>query len=251
MNAWWRGLLAALLVACIANCGGKEEETPPEEPAAEPAVEMIDYHLGIIKKGPAWTAEETPEVAALQEQHLAHIEHLADSGVLALAGPFGGEFQDENTRSLFIYRVDSREAAWQLAQSDPAVQAGRLKVDIFQWRAPAILTYDDDYEMTEYYLIFYFKGPFFYAPETPPSFLEMLKVQTEKLPEICDSCRIALAGEFPNYENSYSLTGMIIYQAYSREQVDQILNASPAVKATHYLARIFTWYGPSALRMQQ
>ena len=103
--------------------------------------------------------------------------------------------------------------------------------------------------MREYYLSFYYKGPFFYVPETPPSFPEMLQAQTAQLPAICDSCRIALAGEFTDSENSYALTGMIIYQVYTREQADRIIADSPAMRASHYIARLFGWYGPSGLRM--
>ena len=257
MSTLRRWLLLVLLIACTAGCSGKKEDGQTEQPASsngqttESAVEMEDYILGMIKKGAAWMAEETAEVAALQEQHLARIEHLADSGVLVLAGPFIGEFRDENTPGILIYRVDSLAQARRLARSDPAVQEGRLKIDLFRWRAPADLTYDENYEMMEYYLSFYFKGPFFYAPETPPSFPEMLQAQTAQLPAICDSCRIALAGEFTDSENSYALTGMIIYQVYTREQADRIIADSPAMRASHYIARLFDWYGPSGLRMEE
>ena len=84
--------------------------------------------------GPTWTPEKTPEVARIQAKHLAHIQKMVDSGDLLLAGPFldGGEL-----RGMFVFQVGSREEAEELANSDPAVKAGRLRVDVMTWYVKA------------------------------------------------------------------------------------------------------------------
>ncbi|MGH6629799.1 MAG: YciI family protein, partial [Burkholderiales bacterium] len=92
--------------------------------------EMTTYYVGFLYRGPKWTPEETPELRRLQEEHLANIRRLADSGKLLLAGPFtdGGDL-----RGMFVFKVDSMEEAKALSDGDPAVKAGRLRVELHPW----------------------------------------------------------------------------------------------------------------------
>ncbi|HZN04236.1 MAG TPA: YciI family protein, partial [Candidatus Polarisedimenticolia bacterium] len=83
---------------------------------------------------PAWAQPPappaSPERRAIQEGHLANIQRLADAGKLLLAGPFtdGGEL-----RGLFVFQVASLEEAKAMCDSDPAVKAGRLRVELHPW----------------------------------------------------------------------------------------------------------------------
>ena len=109
---------------------------PPETerrnlPAAQPAkVEMLTYYMGFLKKGAKWTPEVTPETTRIQEQHLAHIRKSADSGKLILAGPFA---DNGDIRGVLVYKTASLEEAKAIAEQDPAVQAGRLSVEMHPW----------------------------------------------------------------------------------------------------------------------
>ena len=104
-----------------------------EEPkAVPPPFEMESYQLVLLKRGPAWTPERTPETAALQEKHLAHLGRMSEEGVMLLAGPFGDQ-ADESLRGACIYRVASVDEARRLASEDPAVKAGRLQVEVVTW----------------------------------------------------------------------------------------------------------------------
>ena len=103
------------------------------EPAkAAPRTEMTTYYVGLLYRGPEWTAEETPEVRRIQEGHMANIRHLAETGKLLLAGPFS---DDGNLRGMFVFKVDSLEEAKALSDADPAVKAGRLVVELHPWYA--------------------------------------------------------------------------------------------------------------------
>jgi uncharacterized protein YciI len=52
---------------------------------------------------------------------------------LVVAGPFG----DKGTlRGIFVFRVGSLDEARKLSETDPAVQAGRLALDIHPWLVP-------------------------------------------------------------------------------------------------------------------
>ena len=91
---------------------------------------MMTYYVAFLRRGPAWTPEQTDETRRIQSEHLAHISAMAASGDLVLAGPFA---DDTDLRGMFVFKVDSLEKAEALAQADPAVKAGRLKVELHPW----------------------------------------------------------------------------------------------------------------------
>ena len=66
------------------------DRTPEARPEGMPE-DMEILFLGLLRRGPIWTPEVTPEVEALQEAHLANIERMRRSGELLVAGPFGDD----------------------------------------------------------------------------------------------------------------------------------------------------------------
>ena len=123
----WLVPLVACLNAWSAVAGQDTAESPPR---------MAEYFVGLIYRGPTWSPEVTQEVQELQAAHLSNIDRLVESGEMVLAGPFG---DDGDIRGLFFYNVDSLEAAQALVESDPAVKAGRLRVELHPWWGPASL----------------------------------------------------------------------------------------------------------------
>jgi uncharacterized protein YciI len=100
----------------------KDRMKKPNQP-----VKMKPHILCILKKGPAWTAETTPETAKIQEGHMANIRHMAELGDLALAGPLAGA---EELRGIFVFRIDSEEKVKTLVAEDPAIKTGRLALEL-------------------------------------------------------------------------------------------------------------------------
>ena len=96
-------------------------------------VNMTTVYLGFLKRGEKWTPEKTPATEALQKAHLANINRLAETKKLVVAGPFG---DNTNLRGIFVFRVASLEEAKALAETDPAVQAGRLVIEMHPWLVP-------------------------------------------------------------------------------------------------------------------
>jgi uncharacterized protein YciI len=95
--------------------------------------EMSEYYWGFLVKGDTWRPVRTPETDSLQVNHLAHITRTAESGKLVIAGPVGGS---ETIRGILVYKTESIEEARAFAEADPAVQAGRLAVQLFAWHVP-------------------------------------------------------------------------------------------------------------------
>ena len=116
-----RWTLAALLLLPSLPAFVAAEEAKPE---------MTTYYFGMLIRGPKWSPEETPERAELQKQHLAYMDGMYEKGRLLIAGPLT---DDGTIRGLVVYKAASIEEARSLAEGDPAVKAGRLKIEIHPW----------------------------------------------------------------------------------------------------------------------
>jgi uncharacterized protein YciI len=100
---------------------------------ASSPTKMMTAYLAFLVRGPRWTAEKTPATEELQKAHLANIVRLAEMKKLVVAGPFG---DDGQLRGIFVFRVDTLAEAKALTETDPAVKAGRLTLDLHPWQVP-------------------------------------------------------------------------------------------------------------------
>ncbi|WP_447925171.1 aromatic amino acid lyase [Georgenia muralis] len=72
---------------------------------------------------------------ALHHAHLAHLAELGRRGIIAANGPLLDQ-SDATLRGMSVYTVDVAEAR-RLAEQDPAVRAGRFRVDVARWAVGA------------------------------------------------------------------------------------------------------------------
>jgi uncharacterized protein YciI len=93
----------------------------------------VIYYFAFLKRGPKWTPESTPETHALQAAHMAHIQSMAATGKLVIAGPFS---KAPPYAGVFVFKVGSLEEAKSLAEADPTVKAGRLVAEVHPWSIP-------------------------------------------------------------------------------------------------------------------
>src|SRR5689334_12910140 len=100
--------------------------------AAKP-LKLVQMYFTFLTRGEKWTPEKTPATEEIQKGHMANINRLAQMKKLIAAGPFG---DDGRLRGIFVFRVASMDEAKALTASDPAVQAGRMAMDIHQWMVP-------------------------------------------------------------------------------------------------------------------
>lgn len=125
-----RPLLAVLAVILATPAVSAAGEADAGEPGFVPEA-FETYTLVMLRKGDAWTAEAIPETEANQTQHLAHLGELWKAGRIVVAGPFDGQ-DDDSFRGMCLYRASPEEAR-RLAEADPAVQAGRLRIEVMTW----------------------------------------------------------------------------------------------------------------------
>lgn len=95
---------------------------------------MTICYVFLLRKGPLWTADDTPEINALQEAHLANYRRLEAIGKLIVTGPFLDAFAlSGELRGMGILRTESFDEAYDLISTDPMVKVGRLIFDLHPW----------------------------------------------------------------------------------------------------------------------
>ncbi|MGB3467428.1 MAG: YciI family protein [Cyclobacteriaceae bacterium] len=105
---------------------------------------MKKYVMALLKSGPNRSSDST-EAADLQAAHMANISRMAKEGKLVLAGPFldGGTL-----RGIYIFNVETVAEAEALTNSDPAIQAGSLEMELKEWYGSAALMMMNDLHPT-------------------------------------------------------------------------------------------------------
>lgn len=129
-------LVSAILIVTGASSALAQGNVPSVPNLPQPI--MTTYVVGVIRRGPSWGSGTADDAQRIQEGHMANIRKMASTGKLIIAGPF----EDRDVRGLFIFGVDSEDDARALLRDDPAVESGRLIVDLYQWFAPAGLSTD-------------------------------------------------------------------------------------------------------------
>jgi uncharacterized protein YciI len=90
---------------------------------------MQQYFMVFLKSGDIKSKDST-EAAELQKQHLAHLNRMASEGYASLIGPFG---DDGEIRGIVVYNTPTQKEADSLANLDPLVKAGHLKIEVHPW----------------------------------------------------------------------------------------------------------------------
>jgi myo-inositol-1(or 4)-monophosphatase len=115
---------AMLEVLAMADSGRPSSKGDPP-----PEFEMRTYVLCLIYRGPT-PAADPEQSKELFRGHMANIARLHEEGKLILAGPM---MDKTDLRGIFLFDLESVEEARKLCESDPAIQAGSLRVELHPW----------------------------------------------------------------------------------------------------------------------
>jgi uncharacterized protein len=136
-------LLCLAIIGCAPTVGPALQDDAPSSGYDAALAERLGadeygmrrYVMAFLVAGPN-RDQDAATAQALQAGHMATIRRLADEGKLVLAGPFldGGEL-----RGIYIFNVETVEEAEALASTDPAIQAGRLALQLHPWYGTAAL----------------------------------------------------------------------------------------------------------------
>jgi len=154
MNTLHKQLVSALvllLIFTIVSCNRAEQidvSTDLNQEQAEPIYDeklaselgadnygMKQYVIAFLKAGPNRDMDED-EAIKIQRAHLDNIRRMAESGDLVLAGPF---MDDGEISGIYLFNVSTIEEARSLTETDPAIEAGRLQMELHPWYGSAAL----------------------------------------------------------------------------------------------------------------
>lgn len=148
-------LFLALLSTMMWACENKVEETTTiqsettynaKKAKAYGADEygMKKYVIAFLKRGPNRDRPKE-EADALQKAHMENINRMAEEGKLVVAGPFLG---DGDLRGIYIFDVSTLAEAEALTNTDPAIKAGSLVLELKEWYCSAALMAVNDIHNT-------------------------------------------------------------------------------------------------------
>lgn len=94
---------------------------------------MRKYVMAFLRSG-SNRDQDAETSRKLMQGHMDNIGRMAKEGKLALAGPF----MDNGTmRGIYVFNTDSLEEAKKWTETDPAIQAGRLEMELHPWYGSA------------------------------------------------------------------------------------------------------------------
>jgi uncharacterized protein YciI len=135
--------LSIVIASVLVACGAAPAARPAAPAPAAKKFAMRSYTFVLLKRGPAWSAAETPETKQIFEGHMANIVAMGKAGKLVLAGPFDAPADDATAYAgLFLLDVASDDEARALLAGDPAIKSGRLIPELRSWYGPVGITYD-------------------------------------------------------------------------------------------------------------
>lgn len=150
IGSLWSAFLATTLLTIPAMSADAPQRGQPlavPKRGQPPNPEMMQtYYFVLLYRG-EHARELPPDSAnAIQAGHMANIQRLHDEKKMVLAGPFT---DDTDLRGVFILNAASMEEARQLCDSDPAIQAGRLRAEIHPWYAARGIrtVFDEKYKL--------------------------------------------------------------------------------------------------------
>lgn len=94
---------------------------------------MKKYVMAFLRRGPNKSLDSA-KASEIMTAHLKNINRMAEEGKLVVAGPF---FGSGDLRGIYIFDAQSIEEAEALTNTDPAIQAGTLEMELMEWYGSA------------------------------------------------------------------------------------------------------------------
>lgn len=214
--------------------------TPANAPAQEkpqaPQSRMVEFHMALMKRGPKWSPGLAKDV-----EHMNYLLSILTSGKAVIAGPLG---DDSNLVSVYIMRAQSPAEAKDWAEKDPAVQDGRLIVEMHPWWSEEVMKKPNSpIKFTTAYLGLLTRGAK-WTPEKTPATEELQKAHMANINRLAETKKLVVAGPFGD---NGTLRGIFVFKAATFEEAKTLAETDPAVKAGRLAIEMHTWLVPEGV----
>lgn len=216
-------MLIALLVSTLCLI----PQAPPD---------LATFYLVLLKRPSSVPAMSAEEGAAIHKAHIAHLEKLGNEGFGMAAGPFVDEGE---IRGINILKANSAEHARELQGADPAVQAGRLAVEVipFMTRRDAFSTPAMPFQPEHFFFGFLVNGPD--RTQDPDTAARLQKEHLAYMAGQAEAGRLVLAG--PIAAESGTRRGIVVYRASSIDEARKLAEGDPMVQARRLAVDLHPW----------
>ena len=231
-------LISFLLIIVISPAVFSQEK---KETKTEPEHKLVQFHMALLKRGPKWTATESAESKRLQDQHMAYVTSLLDSGKAIIAGPItdGGEIG-----GVFVFRASSAEEAKAWAEADPMVAAGVRIAEMLPWWSEEIFSKPaQPLKLTQMFLAFLTRGEK-WTPEKTPATEAIQKGHMANIGKLAEMKKLVAAGPFGG---NGRLRGIFVFRVASLEEAKALTATDPAVQAGRLAMEIHPWMIPEGI----
>jgi len=207
----------------------------------EPANKLVEFHMALLKRGPRWTATETPESKRVLEEHVKYVLGTIDSGKAIIAGPFtdGGEIA-----GVYVFRAPSAAEAKAWAETDPSVVSGHHIVEMHPWWSEDIFgKAAKPLRLVPVYFTFLTRGDK-WTPEKTPATEEIQKGHMANINRLADMKKLIAAGPFGD---NGRLRGIFVFRVGSLDEAKALTATDPAVQAGRLAMEVHTWMVPEGV----
>lgn len=176
------------------------------------------YFFVFLNSNPDKDIISKDSAQTLQKLHLANIDRLYAEGKIVSAGPFAGG------GGLFIFQTTNIDECKDLLNSDPGIKANRWKIEVFPMNIlnGGICKLGDEYEMTSYIFVRFYKNP-----EKQTSNTADLLTSKERLHFLKDKENKIIISASYGKESG----GFLILDTKKIEVAEGILKKDPSIKA--------------------
>jgi uncharacterized protein YciI len=216
----------------------------PAEPAADAPSEMTQYQLVFLTESEDWEppVDEHPHRAErIEKGRKFHLAQLLRGGGALVAGDI---LDGEALKAVAILDIDASEARTAFERS-PAVESGRLVVEVFSWWAArgilAPLEPTEDPEDLVAVWLGLFERPS-RAPHFPEEELARLQEgHLKNLERMHEQGDLVIAGPV---EDGGELRGILIFRTPDRQRIERLVQEDPMVQAGRLVLELYRWQVP-------
>lgn len=226
--------LLALVVVGIPAVASAQEKKEPES-------KLIQFHMALLKRGPKWTGQKTPETEGLESAQRDYAISLMQSGRAVIVGRLT---DDNEIRGVYVLRAKSSEEAREWAEESPAVKTGHLVAEMHPWWSEDVMKRPTSpIKMTTAYLGFLTRGPK-WTPEKTPATEALQKAHLANINKLAEMKKLVVAGPFGD---DGTLRGIFVFKVASLEEAKKLAETDPSVQAGRLVISMHPWLVPEGI----